>query len=45
MTWTYLASIYDLFINRLIMLDLSVMSDFATPNENQPRALGWIELD
>ena len=27
------------------MSDLQIVSNFATPNENQPDALGWIELD
>ena len=40
MTWTHLASTHDLFINRLVMLDLLValdllvVSDFATPTIN-----------
>ena len=34
MTRTYLASTHDLFINRLVVLDLQVMSNLATPSYN-----------
>ena len=32
MTRTHLVSTHDLFINKLVMLDSRVMSNFATPN-------------
>ena len=32
MIWTYLATTYDLFINRLVVLSSQFMSDFVIPN-------------